>query len=247
MGAAAPAGPGAQVLRRVAVRRRQPGGRAHLTGRERFEAAAAGRALAFEPLLWDDVAELVRQPAAGWWRDPGTATRILIDAATLAGADALLVPALPAAVDDAAGSGARCDGAPDGLAAAAPVRRAVAMLERLAASDSRAVVAVLPDVAALLRGMGGDDTYVAEDAFLDLARAALEAGVDGLAVLGADEAAVAPSGERAGGLAALFRRPVVGAVLGGAAWIEQRPEVPVGFLAGDGGWPEQDAGVVLTP
>jgi hypothetical protein len=218
-----------------------------LTGRERFEAAAAGEALAFAPLLWDEVAELVHQPGDGWWRDPAAATRILVDAATLAGADALLVRALPTAVDELAAGGAQGDDALDGLAASAPVARAVALLERLAGSDSRAVVAVLPDAATLLRRMGAEDEYVAEDALIDLARAALEARADGLAVIGAEEAAVVPSGERAGGLAALFRRPVVSAVLGGGAWVEQRPEVPVGFLGEDGAWPAQDAGIVLTP
>jgi hypothetical protein len=218
-----------------------------LTGRERFGAAAAGDGLAFAPLLWDRVAELVHQPGSAWWHDPGAATRILIDAATLAGADALLVSALPAAVDELAATGAQGDDVLDGLAGSEPVGRAVALLERLARSDSRAVVAVLPDAAALLRRMGADDEYVAEDALIDLARAALEAGADGLAVIAADEAAVVASGERAGSLAALFRRPVVSAVLGGDAWVEQRPEVPVGFLRDDGGWPAQDAGIVLTP
>lgn len=218
-----------------------------MTGRERFGAAAAGEALAFAPLLWDEVAELVHQPGGAWWHDPGAATRILIDAGTLAGADALLVSALPAAVDELAATGAQGDDALDGLAGSASVGRAVALLERLWGSDARAVVAVLPDVAGLLRRMGGDDEYVAEDAFIDLARAALEARADGLAVIAADEAAVVASGERAGSLAALFGRPVVSAVLGRGAWVKQRPEVPVGFLGDDGGWPAQDAGIVLTP
>jgi hypothetical protein len=221
-----------------------------LSGREVFRAAAAGEALAFAPTLWDEVAQLVRQPAAAWWRDPTAATRILADAATLAGADALVVRVVDAAVDELAALGVLGDDALDGLTGSEPVRRAIELLERLALSDSRAVLAVLPDVAALQRRMGAGDPDVADDAFSDLARASLEAGVDGLAVVGADEGAVLPAGERAGALGAFFGRPVLSAVLDARApeaWIEWRPDVPVGFLAEDGTWPDQHAGIVLTP
>jgi hypothetical protein len=218
-----------------------------LNGRERFRFAVAGEQLAFAPLLWDEVAALVRQPAPGWWRDPTAATRILGDAAALAGADALVVRALDAAVDE---QGARGDDALDALARSEPARQALALLERLAQSGGYAVLAGLPDIGGLQRRMGAGDPDVAEDAFSDLARASLEAGADGLAVVGTDGAAVGPAGERAGVLGAFYGRPVLTAVVGDGlaeGWLAGRPDVPVGFLATDGAWPDQDRGIVLTP
>jgi hypothetical protein len=218
-----------------------------LNGRERFRAAAAGEELAFAPLLWDDVAALVRQPAPGWWRDPAAATRILSDAAALTGADALVVRALDAAVDE---QDARGDDALDALARSEPARQAIALLERLAQSGAYAVLAGLPDIASLQQRLGADDPDVAEDAFSDLARASLEAGADGLAVVGSDAAAVEPAGQRAGALGAFFGRPVLTAVVGdgaAAGRLAGRPDVPVGFLSNDGAWPDQRRGIVLTP
>lgn len=221
-----------------------------MTPRERFHSAAAGEALAFAPLLWDDVAALVHQPAPGWWRDPTAATRILGDAAALTGADALVVRALDAAVDELAEQGVRGDDALDELARSEPARLAIALVERLAQSSPHAVLAVLPDIAGLQRRLGADDVDVAEDAFSDLARASLEAGADGLAVVGPESAAVEPAGERAGTLGAFFGRPVLSAVVSEVAaegWLAGRPDVPVGFLTEDGAWPDQRSGIVLTP
>jgi hypothetical protein len=219
-----------------------------LSGRGRFLAAAAGEALAFVPLLWDDVAALVRQPMDRWWRDAAAATRILGDAAALAGADAVVVSALDDALDELEAAGVRGDGALDRLAASEPARQAVELAGRLARSGDRAVVGLVPDIASLRRRMGAQDPDVAEDAFSDLVRAHLEAGCDALAVVGFDARDVEPAGERAGSLGRFFGRPVLSAVLDGPeAWIEGRPEVPVGFLAGDGAWPSQRTGLVLTP
>jgi hypothetical protein len=112
------------------------------------------------------------------------------------------------------------------------------------------VLAVLPDIAGLQRRLGAEDADVAEDAFSDLARAGLEAGADGLAVVGSDSAAVEPAGERAGALGAFFGRPVLSAVVSETAaegWLAGRPDVPVGFLTDDGAWPDQRSGIVLTP
>jgi hypothetical protein len=219
-----------------------------LSGRDRFHAAAAGEGLAFAPLLWDEVAELVHQPAPAWWRDPTAATRILADAAAVAGADALIVRAVEAAAAELAAEGAQGDDALDGLAASDLTRQALELVGRLARSGSLAVVAALPDLGSLQRTLGATDPDVADDAFSDLARASLEAGADALAVTGAGADAVARAGERAGALGAFFGRPVLCAALGAPeGWIEGRPGVPVGFLAEDGTWPAQQAGIVLTP
>jgi hypothetical protein len=219
-----------------------------LSGRERFLAAAAGEALAFAPLLWDDVAELVHQPAPGWWKDPAAALRILDDAAAVAGADAVVVRALDAALAELEAAGVHGDDALDGLAASEPARQALELIERLTRSGPRAVVAALPDAAALRRRLRAADPDVADDAFSDLARACLEAGADALAVVGADAQAVEQAGERAGALGRFFGRPVLAAVLDGPeGWVEGRPDVPVGFLAADGAWPAQRVGIVLTP
>ena len=54
----------------MAVGQAQPAGRPHLTGSQRFREAIEGGGVAFAPILWERLRELVRQPQDGWWRDP---------------------------------------------------------------------------------------------------------------------------------------------------------------------------------
>ena len=84
-------------------------GRADLTGRERFAAALGGDGVAFAPYVWERLPEFVHQPATDWWRDGTTARRLLVDAASLAGADAMVVDACGEALRAVAAGGPGID------------------------------------------------------------------------------------------------------------------------------------------
>ncbi len=192
-----------------------------MTGRERFREAIAGRAVAFAPILWERLPELVRQPQAGWWRDPTVGRRLLADAAALAAADAMFVCV---GADEAADSGA---------ALVAAVREA----------DPFAVIAAVPAPAELMRSLGLEEIEDAEDEFSDLAVASLEAGADAIAVIGADRAEVDAGVVRAARAGELFGRPVLG-VCGEQGWIDGGDALRVVSLEGE--WPV-GPGVVTTP
>jgi hypothetical protein len=204
-----------------------------VTGRARFEAALAGQAVAWAPLVWERLPELVRQPAAAWWRDPTIAQRLLADAAGIAGADALFVLAAP-------GERRGGDDALDALADGDDARAVRDLVARLRASAPFAVVAALPDTATLLRDFAASDEDVAEDALADLARGLLDAGADALAVVGED---VRESARRVAGIGAFYGRPVL-AVEPGEAWFASGSEAPVALVEGAGGWPA--AGLAIT-
>ncbi|HEY4280674.1 MAG TPA: hypothetical protein VGM91_20825 [Conexibacter sp.] len=204
-----------------------------MTGRERFEAALAGRSVAWAPLLWERLPELVRQPAAAWWRDATVAQRLLADAAGVAGADALFVLAVP-------GERGGGEDALDALADGADALAVRELVGRLRASAPFAAIAALPDAAALLRDFGAGDPDVAEDALADLARSLLDAGADALAVVG-DQAG--ESARRVAAIGAFYGRPVL-AVEPARAWFESGSDAPVALVGEDGGWPA--AGLAVT-
>lgn len=187
-----------------------------MTGRERFQAAVEGRAVAWAPRVWERLPELVRQPAADWWRDATAGRRLLLDAAGIAGADALFVEAVP-------GPRAGGDDALDDLATSDDTRAVGALIGQLSAPF--AVIAALPRASDLLRDFGGSDPECAEDALTDLARTLLEAGADALAVPSA--------ASRVAAIGAFYGRPVL-----------DLESVPV--VGEDGAWPAIGAGVVTT-
>ncbi len=204
-----------------------------MNGRDRFEAALAGRAVAWAPFVWERLPELVRQPAAAWWRDPTVAQRLLADAAGVAGADALFVLAAP-------GERGGGDDALDALADGDDAHAVRDLVGRLRASAPFATIGALPDTATLLRDFGAADADVAQDALADLARGLLDAGADALAVVDDD---VRESARRLAGIGAFYGRPVL-AVQPGAAWFETGSDAPVAVVDGAGGWPA--AGLAIT-
>lgn len=231
----------------MAVGGAEPDGRAHLTGRERFSAALGGDGVAFAPYVWERLPEFVHQPAADWWRDANTARRLLVDAASLAGADAMVVDACGDALRAAAARGGGIDEL-DRFAETEEARDAFAVLEVLEASVPFGAVARLPDLDMLAGSLGGGDPEageVAEDALSDLARACLEARADALLVMGSGAEAVRMSAARVAGVAEYYGRPLLVAA-GPDAWVEGRDGAEVCVLGDDGAWPSLQAGVVLT-
>lgn len=217
-----------------------------MTGRERFRLALDGRAIAFAPIAWERLDELVHQPDSGWWRWPSTAQRLIADVAALARADAVVVLAAAQAADAVRASGATGDDALDELAHAADVRSGFELVARLQGSESFAVIAGLPDVAWLQERFDAAEPEAAEDALSDLARGYLDAGADALAVIGTDTDPVRAAAGRAAAAGDYYGRPVL-AVAGGEAWIESGGTTPVAILSDAGDWPALEAGLVLTP
>ena len=226
----------------------EPDGRADLIGRERFAAALGGEGVVFAPYVWERLPEFVHQPATDWWRDGTTARRLLVDAASLAGADAMVVDACGEALRAVAAGGPGID-VLDGFADTEDARGAFALVEVLVASAPFAVVARLPDLDTLAGSLGGGEPEaedVAEDALSDLARGFLEAGADALLVMGPDAAAVGAAAARVAGVAQYYGRPLLAVAAGSEAWVEGRDGVEVRILGDDGVWPSLSAGVVLT-
>lgn len=218
-------------------------------GRERFQEALAGRATAFAPLAWRQVPRLVRQPTEGWWREGRRGQRLLDDVAALADADALFVCAAEEAVTALEASGRRGDDALDELAATAEARDGNELIACLVQASPYAVIAALPTVADLADRLGSSDLEAAEDALSDLARGALEAGADALAVRGADLEAIRAAVEHAAGMGGYYGRPTLGICATAdrlEAWVEGRPEVGVVALTDADDWPALAAGVVVT-
>jgi hypothetical protein len=219
-----------------------------LIGRERFAAALRGDGVAFAPYVWERLAEFVHQPSADWWRDATTARRLLVDAASLAGADAMVVDACGEALRAVAAGGPGID-VLDGFADTDDARSAFALVEVLVESAPFAVVTRVPDLETLARSLGGGEPgceEVAEDALSDVARGFLEAGADALLVMGSDAATVVAAAARLAGVARYYGRPLLAVVAGSEAWVEGCDGVEVQVLGDDGAWPPLSAGVVLT-
>lgn len=217
-----------------------------MTGRERFEAALGGRGVAFAPLVWERLPELVHQVADGWWHDPGAGLRLLGDAAALAGADAMFVLAAGEAAAERRRSGATGDDALDALAGTPEAEAGYELVQALRASSTFAVIAALPDAETLRMTFEAADADAADDALCDLARAHLDAGADALAVLGSDGSAVRAAAARVGGVGDFYGCPVLG-LCEADAWWERGCDAPLAVMAADGTWPALAAGLVVTP
>jgi hypothetical protein len=192
-----------------------------LTGRERFREAVAGEGVAFAPILWERLPELVRQPRDWWWRDPTLGRRLLADAAALALADAMFV----------------CVGADEVLGSGVPLVGAAVE------ADPFAVIGALPAPAELMRSLGMMEIEDAEDEFSDLAVAYLQAGADAVAAVGGDREEVGEGMVRAARGGGLFGRPALG-LCGEQGWIHGGGELAVVPVEGE--WPA-GPGVVITP
>jgi hypothetical protein len=220
-----------------------------LSGRQRFLDALVGRGLAFAPIVWQALPALVHQERADWWRDPTVAQRLIADAAALAAADAMFVFAAGEAVRDALAAGERGDSALDGLASTAAVADGAELVRCLREVAEHAVVAAVPAPEALQRALDGAEPEAAEDAFTDLCSAYLEAGADALAIIGEEGGEVGAGVTRAGRLAGLYGRPVLGVAErdGEAEAWDERGE-PLGVISAQGEWPASSTtGVVITP
>jgi hypothetical protein len=206
---------------------------------ERFRAALAGEALAFAPIVWEQLPELVRQPQAGWWRDATLGQRLIADAATLAQADAMFVFVAAEAIRSAALAGDVGDDAIDALAQSDAAVRGAALVSCLhEVTSSYAVIAAVPAPAVVVRELGGDEPEPAEDAFSDLALSYLQAGADALAVTGAEVDEVRAGVARAAQVGGLFGRPVLGMCLRDGSvegWVHGG--APLGVVSASGEWP----------
>lgn len=212
-------------------------------GRERFQLACEGRSLAYAPLLWEQLPELVRQDPADWWRDAARGRRLILDAAGIADADAMFVVAAIESRDGGVEELEALGDHPD-------VRATVGLVECLAGTVPFAVIVALPDAATLEQGFAGAEPEDAEDALSDLARTHLAAGADALAVVGTDPAAVGVSARRAAAVSAFFGRPAFGlsARPGGVETWSDGASGTVLALSESGAWPPADArGIVTTP
>ena len=227
----------------------EPDGRADLIGRERFAAALGGDGVAFAPYVWERLPEFVHQPAADWWRDGTIARRLLVDAASLAGADAMVVDACGEALRAVAAGGPGID-VLDGFADTDEARSAFALVggaRRVRAVRGGGASARPRDARPLARRTGSPVAEeVAEDALSDLARGCLEAGADALLVMGPDAATVGAAAARVAGVARYYGRPLLAVADGAHGWVEGREAVEVRVLGDDGAWPSLSAGVVLT-
>jgi hypothetical protein len=232
----------------MAVGQAQPASRADLTRADRFRAALAGETLAFAPIVWEQLPELVHQPQANWWHNPTIGQRLIADAAALALADAMFVFVAQETIRSAAADGHCGDAAIDALAQSPEAARGAELVACLHEVGDHAVIAALPAPAALRRQLLGNEPEPAQDAFSDLALSYLQAGVDALAVTGDDVDEVTGGVERAAQLSELFARPVLGVC-------QQQPQVrawaheggDLGVISASGEWPAVASGVVITP
>lgn len=231
----------------MALGRAEPGGGPNLNGRERFRRAFAGDGVAFAPIVWERLPQLVHQERADWWRDPAIGQRLITDAADLSRADAMFVLAAHEAVVSATATGARGDDVLEALAEGTDAQRGVELVRVLGNVALHAVIAAVPAPATLQRALAGEESEVAEDAFTDLVSAYLEAGADAIAVIGSDRDEVSAGVARAVRLGSLFGRPVLavceddGSVSG---WDEHGSAIAV--ISPDGEWPPMQSGVVIT-
>ena len=232
----------------MAVGQAQPASRADLIRADRFRAALAGETLAFAPIVWEQLPELVHQPQADWWRDPTIGQRLIADAAALAMADAMFVFVAHETIRSAVSTGQRGDAAIDALAQSPEAARGAELVACLHEVGDHAVIAAVPAPAVVGRELSGDEPASAEDAFSDLALSYLQAGADALAVTGDDVDEVRGGVERAAQLSELFARPVLGVCQHEAkvrAWAHQGADL--GVVSASGEWPAVASGVVITP
>jgi hypothetical protein len=232
----------------MAIGRAEPERRADLNPRDRFLAAVSGHALAFAPILWEQLPALVRQERADWWQDPAGGQRLIADAAALAQADAMFVFVAAEAIESAVSAGALGDDALDSLVARPEIGKGVELIRCLHDVATHGVIAAVPAPSNLRAAFDGAEIEAAEDAFSDLASAFLEAGADALAVTAqqADEAAAGV--RRAAQIGTLFGRPVLGVCTADEAtsgWTADGS--PLGVVSPNGAWPVMTAGVVITP
>jgi hypothetical protein len=231
----------------VAIWRSESKGSPDLSGRTRFLTALEGGDLAFAPIVWERLPELVRQERHGWWQDPTRGQRLISDAAAVAGADAMFVFVAAEAVRCAVVAGTRGDSALDSFAQSAGATRGTELVACVREVAQHAVIAALPTPVSLLRELEGTEIEAAEDAFTDLASGYLHAGADALAVTGADADEVRAGVLRAGDLGRLFGRPALGiCVAAGEVSGWDRDGAPIGVISSAGEWPACTFGVVIT-
>lgn len=218
-----------------------------MTRGDRFRAAVAGESLAFAPILWERLPELVRQPQPDWWRAPATGQRLIADAAALAHADAMFAFVAHETVRAAAAAGLSGDDAIDGLAQSADAAQGGELVACVHEVCAHAIIAAVPAPAVLSRELAGEEPEAAEDAFSDLALCYLQAGADAIAVTGDDRDEVSAGVGRAASLGELFSRPVLALCgPGGRAAGWTHGGTPVAVLSESGDWPAVQHGVVTT-
>jgi len=214
-----------------------------LTGRERTRAVlAGGGGMVFAPLAWSGLPAFVHAPVTGeFWLDPGVTQRMLGDAAVVCAADALAVPLLPRLRSPGAHA---APGHPDDVAGLPDVLAVTSLVGRLAATGAVGQVGELPTLGQLGRLLPGAAAEDTEDALSDLARAALEAGADAVAVRGEDHEDVRRTVDAIASLAGFYGAPTLG-VAGERAWAAD-DSLPVGVLRPGGSWPGLPRGLILT-
>jgi hypothetical protein len=219
-----------------------------LSGRDRFLGALGGEGVAFAPIVWERLPALVHQERVDWWKDPTVGQRLIADAAALAGADAMFVFAAAETVRSAVASGERGNAALDALASGEAARCGAELVQALRATAQHAVIAAVPAPGTLQRELGAEEPDAAEDAFTDFVSSHLEAGADAVAVIGAEALECGAGMDRAVRLVELFGRRLL-AVCGNdgdtTAWDEHGE--PLGVISSEGDWPDNAAGVVITP
>jgi len=220
-----------------------------MTEAETFKRALAGEDLAFAPIVWEELPTLVHQGGTGWWLEPATAQRLVVDAANVAGADAMFVRYDRRAVSRVAGHGRDGDEALELLTETEDICAGYELCVRLSGSAPFAVIAALPGVALLEAAFGASEREVAEDALVDLARGFLEAGAHALAVVDEDHEDVTNSVRRAASVGDFFGRPALGISLAGddfAGWVEGAKSCQVVATSSEGDWPTISRGIVTT-
>ena len=231
----------------MAIGRAEPERRADLNPRDRFLAAVSGDALAFAPILWEQLPALVRQERADWWQDPAVGQRLIADAAALAHADAMFVFVAAEAITCAVSAGEVDNDALDSLVQRAEIENGVELIRCLHDVATHGVIAVVPAPSELQVAFDGAEIEAAEDAFSDLASAFLGAGADALAVTARQTDDVAAGVRRAAETGRLFGRPVLGVCeADGVASGWTADGSSLGVVSPEGVWPAVTAGVVIT-
>lgn len=219
-----------------------------MTPRDRFLAAVSGHALAFAPIVWEQLPALVRQERADWWQDPAAGQRLIADAAALAQADAMFVFVAAEAIESAVFDGALGNDALDTLVERPEIANGVELIRCLRDVADHAVIAAVPAPSGLQAAFAGAEIEAAEDALSDLASAFLDGGADALAVTAQRADDVAAGVRRAAQLGRLFGRPVLGVCTAdgvASGWTVDGS--PLGVVSEAGIWPRMTAGVVITP
>jgi hypothetical protein len=232
----------------MAIGRVEPERRADLNPRDRFLAAVSGHALAFAPIVWEQLPALVHQERADWWQDPAAGQRLIADAAALAQADAMFVFVAAEAIESAVSAGALGNDALDSLAQRPEVGNGVELIRCLHDVATHGVIAAVPAPSDLRAAFDGAEIEAAEDAFSDMASAFLGAGADALAVTAQEADDVAAGLRRATEIGKLFGRPVLGVCTAdgvASGWTGDGSSL--GVVSRGGVWPVMTAGIVITP